>query len=129
MSEAPQNLKYTASHEWVEVDGDIATVGITDHAAELLGDLVFVELPEMDDELAASDGLAVVESVKAASDVYCPVGGTVVEINQDLEDSPELINESAFSGGWICKIKMSDVGELDDLMDADKYLDSLSEEE
>ncbi len=129
MSEAPQNLKYTASHEWVEVDGDIATVGITDHAAELLGDLVFVELPELDDDIGASDALAVVESVKAASDVYCPVGGKIIEINADLEDSPELINESAFSGGWICKIKMTDIGELDDMMDANTYLESLSEEE
>jgi glycine cleavage system H protein len=129
MSEAPQNLKYAQSHEWVEVDGDIATVGISDHAAELLGDLVFVELPELDDEINAADALAVVESVKAASDVFSPIGGKIIEINSDLEDSPELINESAFSGGWICKIKMSDIGELDDLMDADAYLESLSEED
>lgn len=129
MSDAPEHLKYTSSHEWIEVEGDIATIGISDHAQELLGDLVFVELPEVDDDINMGDAMAVVESVKAASDVYAPVSGTIVEVNSDLEDSPELINESAFSAGWICKIKMSDAGELENLMDADAYQESLAEED
>lgn len=129
MSDIPENLKYTSSHEWVEVNGDVATIGISDNAQELLGDLVYVELPEVDDDLNMGDALAVVESVKAASDVFAPLSGTIVEINADLEDSPELINESAYSAGWICKIKMSDAGELDNMMDANAYQESLSEEE
>jgi len=122
MSDLPNDVKYTESHEWVRNEGDgTATVGITDHAQEMLGDLVFVELPEVGLEVGAGNDCAVVESVKAASDIYSPAGGEITEINETLSDAPETINESAFEDGWIFKIKMSDATELDGLMDADAY--------
>lgn len=127
MSQIPSGLKFTRSHEWVEVNGDIATIGISDHAQELLGDLVYVELPEVDASLSQGDSCAVVESVKAASDVYSPLSGTVLEVNEELEDSPESINSDAY-GSWIFKLQMSDSGELDELMDADSYADEIAEE-
>ena len=122
MSEIPSELKYTKSHEWVrdEDDGTV-TVGITDHAQELLGDLVFVELPEIGTEMSAEDAVCVVESVKAASDVYMPVSGEVVAINEDLADAPETINSSPYDDGWLIKIKLSNPDELSDLLDADSY--------
>lgn len=122
MSDVPSELKYTKSHEWVrqEADGSV-TIGITDHAQELLGDLVFVELPEVGSDLAAGDACCVVESVKAASDVYMPVSGEVTEVNEVLADTPETINDSAFDDGWLFKVKLSSEVELDDLMDADAY--------
>ncbi len=122
MSEIPSELKYTKSHEWVrdEDDGTV-TVGITDHAQELLGDLVFVELPEIGTEMSAEDAVCVVESVKAASDVYMPVSGEVVAVNEDLADAPETINDSPYDDGWLIKIKLSNPDELSDLMDADSY--------
>ena len=129
MSDLPNDVKYTESHEWVRNEGDgIATVGITDHAQELLGDLVFVELPEVGQELGAGNDCAVVESVKAASDIYSPVSGEITEINENLSDAPETINESAFEDGWIFKIKMSDAAELDGLMDADGYAKVIEDE-
>ena len=122
MSDVPSELKYTKSHEWVrqEADGSV-TIGITDHAQELLGDLVFVELPEVGSDLTAGDACCVVESVKAASDVYMPVSGEVTEVNEVLADTPETINDSAFDDGWLFKVKLSSEVELDDLMDADAY--------
>ncbi|MGB5276190.1 MAG: glycine cleavage system protein GcvH [Gammaproteobacteria bacterium] len=122
MSEIPSELKYTKSHEWVrdENDGSV-TVGITDHAQALLGDLVFVELPEIGTEMSAEDAACVVESVKAASDVYMPVSGEVIAVNEELADAPETINDSPYDDGWLIKIKLSNPDELSDLMDADSY--------
>jgi glycine cleavage system H protein len=122
MSEIPSELKYTKSHEWVrdEDDGTV-TVGITDHAQELLGDLVYVELPETGTEMSAEDAACVVESVKAASDVYMPVSGEVVAVNEELADAPETINDSPYDDGWLIKIKLSNPDEINDLMDADSY--------
>lgn len=122
MSEIPSELKYTKSHEWVrtEEDGSL-TVGITDHAQELLGDLVFVELPEVGDEMSAEDAACVVESVKAASDVYMPVNGEITAVNDALADAPETINDSPYDDGWLFKINPSNADQLDDLMDADSY--------
>ncbi|MBD1388760.1 glycine cleavage system protein GcvH [Neiella sp. HB171785] len=129
MSSIPAELKYTSSHEWVrkEEDGSY-TVGITEHAQELLGDMVFVELPEVGEEVNASDDVAVAESVKAASDVYSPLTGEIVAINEDLEDSPELVNSDAFGDGWLFRIMPSDVAELDDLLDAEGYQEVIDEE-
>ena len=121
MSEVPSELKYTSSHEWLRVEDDgLITVGITDHAQALLGDLVFVELPEAGSEVVAGDECCVVESVKAASDVYMPISGEIVETNEALADEPEMINSSPYDNGWLFKVKPS-ANELDDLMDADAY--------
>lgn len=120
MSNLPQELKYSKSHEWVRTEDDgTVTVGITDHAQGLLGDMVFIELPELDRELGVEEECAVVESVKAASDVYSPIAGTVTEVNSAVEDSPELVNQYPYSDGWLFKLK--DVGGMDDLLDADAY--------
>ncbi len=129
-NDVPSELKYSKSHEWVRVEDEgIATVGITDHAQELLGDLVFVELPEVGVELGAGAECAVVESVKAASDVYSPVSGEVVEVNEVLADAPETINHDAYEEGWIFRLRMSDPAELDALMDADSYAEHAESEE
>ena len=129
MSEIPSELKYTKSHEWVrnEDDGTV-TIGITDHAQELLGDLVFVEVPEVGSEMAAEDAVCVVESVKAASDVYMPISGEVVAVNEALADAPETINDSPYDDGWLIKVKPSNPDELDDLMDADSYDTEIAED-
>lgn len=129
MSQLPEDLKYAKSHEWARVDGDIVTVGITDHAQEALGDVVYVELPEVGDELHAADEAGVVESVKAASDVYAPVSGEVIEINEDLEDAPETINSDPYGDGWFYKLKLKDAAELDDLLDGAGYQESLEGDE
>lgn len=122
MSNAPADLKYTNSHEWIRDNGDgTVTIGITDHAQELLGDLVFVELPEVGSEAQAGSEIAVVESVKAASDVYSPLDGEVVEVNEALADTPEQVNESPYEGGWIFKLKLTDTDALNAMMDADAY--------
>lgn len=122
MSNTPDDLKYTATHEWVSVSHDgIATVGITDHAQELLGDIVFIELPEEGAEVSASEEAGVVESVKAASDVYAPISGTVVAINEQLVEAPETVNSDAFGDGWFFRIKLSDASELDALLSAEDY--------
>ncbi len=129
MSEAPTNLRYAKSHEWVRDEGDgTATVGISDHAQELLGDLVFVDPPGIGDMVEAGGDCAVVESVKAASDVYSPVSGEVLAVNEVLDDAPETINEDAFGDGWIFKVKMSDASELDGLLSAEGYAAILAEE-
>ncbi|WP_122032771.1 glycine cleavage system protein GcvH [Aliivibrio sp. EL58] len=124
-----KDLKFTASHEWVRENGDgTVTVGISNHAQGLLGDVVFVDLPEVDDEVTAEENFSLVESVKAASDIYAPVSGVIVEINEELEDSPELVNEEPYEGGWIAKIKLSDEGQLESLIPGDQYLESIEEE-
>jgi glycine cleavage system H protein len=122
MSNLPTELKYAKSHEWARDEGDgTVTVGITDHAQGQLGDLVFVDLPEQGDSVEAGADCAVVESVKAASDIYSPVSGEVVAVNSVLADSPEMVNENAFGDGWLFKVKMSDASELNNLLDADGY--------
>ena len=115
------DLRYTKEHEWVRLDGDLATVGISQHAQEQLGDLVFVELPEIGRQVSRGGNLAVVESVKAASDVYAPVSGEVVETNSAVEDDPSLVNRSAEDEGWFCKLRIADQDELTKLMDAAAY--------
>ena len=118
----PQELRYSKDHEWVRVEGkNLARVGITSYAQEELGDVVFVDLPQVGDEVDAGQGFATVESVKAVSDIYAPVSGKIVEVNQALADHPELINESPYEKGWIAVIEMSAPQELEDLMDADAY--------
>lgn len=117
----PRHLKYTKEHEWIEMNGDIATIGITAFAQESLGDLVYVELPEVGATLSSGDDFAVVESVKAASEVYSPLSGEVVEVNTELAESPQSINESPYDDGWLVKIRISDASELEETMDADAY--------
>jgi len=117
----PQDLKYTKEHEWVKVEDDIATTGITDYAQERLTDVVFVELPKVGKVVRQGETLAVLESVKAVSDVYSPVSGEVVEVNESLIDKPELINQSPYDKGWIVKLKVKDLKELDSLMSAEEY--------
>ena len=122
-------LKFADSHEWVKDNGDgTVTIGISEHAQEMLGDVVFVDLPETEDEVEAGESFSLVESVKAASDIYSPITGEIVEINEELEDSPELINEEPYEGGWIVKVKMADASELDNLKDAEEYLNSIEED-
>lgn len=129
MSNVPTNRKYAASHEWVLDNGDgTVTVGITDHAQELLGDVVFVELPEVGAQIEAGAEFSLVESVKAASDIYAPVSGEIIEVNESLEDAPEAINEDPFEGAWIAKVKLSDATELDSLLDAASYEAKVAEE-
>lgn len=128
MSEVPAELRYTKSHEWArqEDDGTI-TIGVTDHAQELLGDLVFVELPEVGDELSAEDACCVVESVKAASDVYMPISGEIVAINETLADTPEIINDSSYDDGWLFRLKPVSEDEISELMDAETYQSEIDE--
>ncbi|WNC73255.1 glycine cleavage system protein GcvH [Thalassotalea psychrophila] len=129
MSNIPSELKYATSHEWVRNEGDgTVTIGITEHAQGLLGDMVFVELPDVGDEISTGDDVAVAESVKAASDIYAPVSGEVIEVNEDLEDSPELVNSDAFGDGWLFKVKLDDAAELDALLDAEGYANSIDDE-
>lgn len=120
MSKIEEGCRYAESHEWVKVDGHIATIGISDYAQHALGNIVYVDLPEVGDEVTAGEDFGAVESVKAASDLICPVSGEVVEINEELEDRPEAINEDAFAN-WIIKVKMSDPSEVDALLDAAAY--------
>ena len=121
MAEFPTDLRYLKSHEWVKQDGDVVVVGISDHAQDALGDVVYVELPEVDAECQAGDEIAVVESVKAASDIYAPVAGTVVEVNVKLEDSPELVNDAPYADGWFFKIKISDPSAVEGLLTSEQY--------
>ncbi|PRD38366.1 UNVERIFIED_CONTAM: gcvH [Trichonephila clavipes] len=121
MSNTPAELKYAASHEWARLEGDVVTVGITDHAQDALGDLVYVELPTVGDQVSAGDEAGVVESVKAASDIYAPVSGEIFAVNDSLADTPETVNSEPYEGGWLYKIKASDVSELDKLLSADEY--------
>lgn len=126
MSNAPEELKYAESHEWSSLDSEgIVTVGISEHAQEALGDVVFVELPELGQEVSAGEEAAVVESVKAASDIYSPVSGEVIEVNELLVEAPETVNSAPYGEGWFFRVKAFDVAELDGLMDAQDYLDSV----
>jgi len=128
MSSIPKELKYASSHEWARHDGDgIYTVGITEHAQGLLGDMVFVELPDVGDTVSQGDDCAVAESVKAASDIYAPLSGEIVEVNDALADSPELVNSEPYTDGWMFKIKLSDEAELAALLDAEGYKASIDE--
>lgn len=128
MSELPTELKYASSHEWARLDSDgTIVVGITDHAQEALGDVVYVELPEVGEGVDAGAEVAVVESVKAASDIYSPVTGEVVQINPALEDEPETVNSSPYADGWLFRVKVSGTEELEDMMDADVYQASVDE--
>ncbi|MBB1088218.1 glycine cleavage system protein GcvH [Lysobacter sp. SG-8] len=130
MSDIPGDLKFLKSHEWLRVEGDgKVTVGISDHAQGLLGDLVYVELPNVGDELEAGNACAVVESVKAASDVYAPVSGTVLAINEVLADKPETINEDAYGDGWLYTLQMSSPDQVDALLAPADYADQLENEE
>ncbi|NQZ24603.1 MAG: glycine cleavage system protein GcvH [Colwellia sp.] len=129
MSNIPSELKYATSHEWVRNEGNgVVTVGITEHAQGLLGDMVFVELPDVDDEISTGDDVAVAESVKAASDIYAPISGKVIEVNEDLDDSPELVNSDAFGAGWLFKVQLDDAADLDALLDAEGYANSIDED-
>ncbi len=129
MSNFPDDLKYAASHEWVKIDDSgVATVGISDHAQDALGDIVFVELPEPGTTVNAKDEVAVVESVKAASDIYSPLSGEITEVNDTLLDAPETVNSSPYENGWFYKMKLTDEGELGELMDADAYSDHCENE-
>lgn len=122
MSQIPAELKYVASHEWIRDEGNgVVTVGITDHAQELLGDVVYVELPEVGSNLAEGDGAGVVESVKAASDVYSPLAGEVLEVNQALVDAPETANSDPYGAAWFFKLKLNNPADLDTLLDAQAY--------
>lgn len=121
----PANLLYTDDHEWVRVEGDEAVIGITDFAQNELGDIVFVEVETLDEELDKGDTFGTIEAVKTVSDMFMPVGGTVLEVNEALEDTPEIINSDPYGNGWIIKIKIADAGELDALLDADAYKNSI----
>lgn len=129
MSEVPSELKFLSSHEWVLVEDNVATIGVTDHAQELLGDLVYVELPEQGSTVAAGDSVGVIESVKAASDTYAPVSGEVIEVNAELENAPERINHDPYGDGWMYKISMEDPEEVEDLLDAEAYSETIADEE
>lgn len=121
------STKYSKDHEWVSIDGDVGTVGITDHAQEQLGELVYVELPSVGASLDQGDEACVVESVKAASEIYAPCSGEVIEVNEDLADAPTTVNDNAEGDGWMFKIKIADMSELDELMDAADYKEYLLE--
>jgi len=124
----PEELKYTEEHEWVLIEDDIATIGITDFAQDQLGDVVFVELPAVGDELEAGKTFGVVESVKAVSDIYAPMTGEVIEINEDLPDEPETLNTSPYEDGWLVKIRIANPEEADELLDAADYLELLEKD-
>ncbi|GGI30125.1 MULTISPECIES: glycine cleavage system protein GcvH [Staphylococcus] len=123
----PSELKYSKEHEWVKVEGNIATIGITDFAQNELGDIVFVELPEVDDEVSEGETFGSVESVKTVSELYSPVSGKITEINEDLEDEPEAVNESPYEKAWMVKVELSDESEIDALMDANGYQEMIGE--
>jgi glycine cleavage system H protein len=130
MSNVPSELRFTKSHEWIRLEDDgSVTIGISDHAQDLLGDLVFVETPEVGSTYATGDDCAVVESVKAASDVYAPLSGEITEVNEELADTPEVINTDPYGKGWIFKMTLADAGEIDSLLDATAYSDQIAAEE
>jgi len=124
----PADLKYTKEHEWARLEGDVAVIGITDYAQDALGDIVFLELPEVGTEFKAGDALGVVESVKAVSDIYAPISGEIVEVNEHLVDAPEIINANPYDAGWMVKMKISDPAEADAMMDAAAYEKFVAEE-
>jgi len=122
-----ENVMYAKTHEWVLVEGNQATLGISDHAQEALGDITFIELPQKGAKVAAGESLGVVESVKAASDIYSPVDATVIEVNESLEDDPEIINQDPYKKGWICKIELSDPSQVEKLLNPQSYAEHLSQ--
>ncbi|GEL07484.1 glycine cleavage system protein GcvH [Salisediminibacterium halotolerans] len=124
----PQELKYSKEHEWVKVDGNKVVIGITEHAQDELGDIVFVELPEKGDQLTVDEPFGSVESVKTVSELYAPVSGEVLDVNGELEDSPEFVNESPYEKAWMVVVELSDASQLDALMDADTYKQMISED-
>ena len=126
--EIPEGLKYSKEHEWVLVEGQSATIGITEYAQEELGDIVFVELPEIGEKVVKDDPFGAVESVKAVSDVYAPVSGSVLEINDVLPDNPETINDDPYGDGWMIRVELSDLDDLKDLMDADEYAEYVAQQ-
>jgi glycine cleavage system H protein len=126
--EAPPGLRYSKEHEWVAAEEAVATVGITDHAQEQLGEIVYIELPSVGEKVSKDDPFGVVESVKAVSDIYAPVSGTVLEVNEDLAESPEVVNEDPYGDGWLIKVRVSDPADLDDLMDNDEYEQMIARE-
>ena len=117
----PDGLKYTNEHEWVKVEGGTAIIGITDHAQGELGDIIFVEFPELDQEIQKDEPIGTIEAVKTVADLFAPISGTVIEINEALEGSPESVNSDPYGSGWIVKVSLADAGELDELMTADQY--------
>lgn len=129
MSDVPVELKFLSSHEWVLVEDNVATIGVSDHAQELLGDLVYIELPEQGSTIAAGDSVGVIESVKAASDTYAPVSGEVIEVNDELEGAPESINNDPYGDGWMYKVAMEDPEEVESLLDAEAYTEVIADEE
>ena len=126
MAEIPKDLLYTEEHEWVLMEADIATIGITDYAQKELGDIVFIDLPKVDDETKQMDPFGTIEAVKAVSDLFAPLSGTIVEVNSLLEDRPELINQDPYGKGWMIKIKISDQSELESLLSAEDYKKKIS---
>lgn len=129
MANIPEELKYSKDHEWISVSGDTATIGITDYAQQSLGDVVYVELPNEGDNFNTHDAFGSVESVKAVSEIFTPVGGEVSAINEDLNDTPEVVNDDPYGDGWMVKIKMDNVGEIDALLSAEEYEEYLKSEE
>ena len=126
----PENLRYTNDHEWVKIDGNIATIGVTSFAIEQLGDITLVEMPQVDDQIEAGDTIGTIESVKAVSDMFAPLNGKVIELNEELEDAPEKVNEDCYEQGWMLKVELSNVADTEKLFDAaayKKYLDSLDD--
>jgi glycine cleavage system H protein len=126
--EIPAGLKYSKEHEWVATEDTVATVGLTDHAQDQLGEIVYIELPAVGDKVSKDDPFGVVESVKAVSDIYAPVTGTVIEVNEDLPESPETVNEDPYGDGWLIKVKIADMSDLEDLMDGEEYGEMLARE-
>jgi glycine cleavage system H protein len=126
--EAPPGLRYSKEHEWLAAEETVATVGITDHAQEQLGEIVYIELPSVGEKVSKDDPFGVVESVKAVSDIYAPVSGTVLEVNEDLAESPEVVNEDPYGDGWLIKVRVSDPADLDDLMDNEEYEQMIAHE-
>lgn len=124
----PADLLYTKQHEWIAIDGDVATVGITDYAQQELGDIVYVELPEVGQSFEAEDAFGSVESVKAVSNIYMPMSGKVIAVNEDLADAPEIVNQDPYGEGWLVKIKLADPSQADDLLSAEEYEQYLEEE-
>src|SRR5574341_2682637 len=126
--EFPEGLKYSKEHEWVLVEGETATIGINEYAQDELGDIVYVELPEVGEKIVKDDPFGAVESVKAVSDIYAPVSGTVIEVNDTLPESPETINDDPYGDGWMIKVEMSDADDLKDLMSADEYAEYVEQQ-
>lgn len=126
--EFPKDLYYTREHEWIRIEGHEATIGITDFAQDQLGDIVFVDLPEVDDEISKDESFGTIESVKAVSDVYAPVTGVIIEVNDSLPDNPEVINEDPYGDAWLIRVRLSDTSELEDLMSSDEYQEYIAEQ-